>query len=65
MLEDVKRLLLEYRGDDEVNLEIATKGHIITLEWPMVRVNACAELEQQLQDLLGSSGQVSIQGVMF
>ena len=65
LMEDVKRLLLEYRGNDEVNLEIATNGRVVTLEWPLVRVDACAELEQQLGEMLGSSGHVSIQMVMF
>jgi DNA polymerase-3 subunit alpha len=62
LLEDVSRLLLEYGGEDEVSLEIATDGRIITMEWPVVRVNACSELEERLQDLVGTSGRVSVQG---
>ncbi len=65
LMEDVKRLLLEYRGDDEVNLEIVTNGKIVTLEWPLVRVDACPDLEEKLEDILGLSGHVSIQMVMF
>ncbi len=61
LLEDVRRLLLEYRGEDEVSLEIATvDGKLVILEWPMVRVNACPELEQQLQELPGASGRVTV-----
>ena len=60
LLEDVKRLLLEYRGQDEVMLEIAAKGRVITMEWSMVRVNASPELESRLQELLGDSGRASV-----
>ena len=65
LMEDVKRLLQEYRGDDEVNLEIVTNGRIVTLEWPLVRVTACPELEEKLEAILGSHGHVSTQMVMF
>jgi DNA polymerase-3 subunit alpha len=60
LLEDVKRLLLEYRGQDEVMLEIAAKGRVITMEWSMVRVSASPELESRLQELLGDSGRASV-----
>ena len=60
LLEDVKRLLLEYQGQDEVVLEIAAKGRVITMEWTMVRVSASPELESRLQELLGDSGRVSV-----
>ena len=65
LLEDVLRLLLEYRGEDEVNLEIATGSHVVTLEWPPVRVNACPELEQRLQSLLAPAGQVVVDSVLL
>ena len=61
LLADLRRLLLEYLGPDEVKLEIATEGRIVTLEWPPVRVNACAELEQGLQELLGDAGHVMVE----
>ncbi|MCH8061760.1 MAG: DNA polymerase III subunit alpha [Chloroflexi bacterium] len=60
LLEDVKRLLLEYQGQDEVVLEIAAKGRVITMEWTMVRVSASPELESRLQELLGDSGRASV-----
>ena len=62
LLEDVSKLLLEYLGDDEVNLEIATEGRIVTLDWALVRVDASPDLERQLGDLLGPSGRVSVEG---
>ncbi|MCH8187005.1 MAG: DNA polymerase III subunit alpha, partial [Chloroflexi bacterium] len=61
LLDDVKRILLEFRGDDEVSLEIATDGRIVTLEWPPVQVDACAELEQRLNDVLGEAGRISVE----
>ena len=62
LLDDVKRLLLEHSGEDEVSLEIATGGRIVSLDWPLLRVNADAELERQIGALLGGAGRVSIEG---
>ena len=62
-MDDVKRLLMEHRGEDEVTLEIAVDGRIVTLEWPPVRVNASTELHDQLLKLLGGSGSVTVEGV--
>ena len=56
LLLDLKNLLMDYQGRDEVLLEIATNGRIVTMEWPMVRVNACDELQERLQQVLGDSG---------
>ena len=61
LLDDVKRLLLEFRGEDEVSLEIATDGRIVTLEWPMVQVDASAELEARLKAVLGASGTTAVE----
>ena len=63
LLDDVKLLLLEHHGDDSVSLEIATEGRIVTLDWPLVRVNADAVLERRLGVLLGASGRVSVEDV--
>ena len=63
LLEDVKRLLLEYRGEDEVNLQIVSDGRIITLEWPLVRVDACPQLQEQLRKILGDAGQVFVESI--
>jgi hypothetical protein len=61
VLDDVKRLLLEYSGTDQVMLEIAAQGHIYRLEWSAIQVNACDELRDRLQDVLTGSGSVSVQ----
>ena len=61
LLDDVKRLLLEYGGEDEVRLEIASNGLLVTLEWPLVRVNASPELEDQLRQVLGEAGGVTLE----
>ncbi len=61
LLLDLKNLLMEYQGMDEVMLEIATEGRIITMEWPMVRVNACEELQARLQHVLGDSGYAHVE----
>ena len=56
MLQDVKSMLMEHAGECEVTLEIATRGHIVMMEWPMVRVDARPALVEQLQSLLQASG---------
>ncbi len=64
LLEDIKWALLDFQGQDDVNLEIATSGRVVVLEWP-VKVNACPELAERLQTIVGASGSVSIQAAMF
>jgi DNA polymerase-3 subunit alpha len=61
LLEEVSRLLLENRGDDEVGLEVVCDGSIVTLEWPLLRVDIRPALELDLRQLLGSAGHVSIE----
>ena len=61
VLDDVKRLLLEYSGSDQVMLEIATQGNIYRLEWSAIQVDACDELKDRLQEILTGSGSVSVQ----
>ena len=63
VLDDVKRLLLEYSGTDQVMLEIAAQGHIYRLEWSAIQVDACDELRDRLQGVLSESGSVSVQPV--
>jgi DNA polymerase-3 subunit alpha len=64
VLDDIKRLLLEFQGNDEVYLEIATEGRVVVLEWPQVRVKACPELEQQLASaLVDNGGHVRLESV--
>jgi DNA polymerase-3 subunit alpha len=61
MLDDIKRLLLEFVGEDEVSLEIAAQGQVFKLEWSMVKVNASEDLTVRLRDLLGDSGDVTVE----
>ena len=64
LLSDLGRLLMEYRGNDDVSLEVAVDGRVVTLEWPIVTVDASPELQQRLQEFLGSAGQVSVESVL-
>lgn len=60
LLDDVRRLMLEFRGEEEVKLEVAIEGRIVILEWPLLGVNICDELSEGLERLLGMEGQVII-----
>jgi hypothetical protein len=64
LLDDIKRLLLEYAGQDEVSLEIAAQGQVFRLEWSMVKVDANEDLTVRLQDLLGDSGEVTVESLV-
>jgi len=61
MLERVKNTLLDFQGQDEVGLEIATEGRIIALDWTRIQVNVCDDLENRLRTLLGGAGQVAVE----
>ena len=63
LFDDVKRLLLENQGEDEIRLEIASNGRLFTLDWPLVRVNASRELEGDLSEMLGQAGRVTLESV--
>ena len=65
MLDDVKRLLLEYSGSDQVMLEIAAQGQIYRLEWAAIQVDACDELRDRLEEVLAESGSVSVQPALL
>ena len=58
-LEDVVRLLLEFRGESPVYVEVATRNGIVRLEMQRVKVDPCEQLTGRLVDLLGP-GSVSI-----
>ena len=61
MLYDVRSLLMDYRGDCEVTLEITTAGHIVEMEWPAVRVTSGTELVDRLNsEVLGESGEAQL-----
>ena len=63
LLDDVKRLLLDYSGGDPVMLEIAAGGTLYRLEWSTIQVNACDELADRIQEALGESGSASLQAI--
>ena len=61
MLYDVRTVLMDYRGESEVSLEISTAGRIVEMEWPAVRVLAGDELLYRLNsEVLGASGEASL-----
>ena len=61
MLYDLRSVLMDYRGESEVTLEIATAGRIVEMEWPAVRVLAGDELLYRLNsEVLGASGEASL-----
>ena len=60
LLDEVKRLLMEHQGQDEVSLEILTGGRIVTLEWPVVRADVGPELQSGLREVLGSAGHAHV-----
>ena len=59
-IEDVKKLLVENQGTDEISLEIASSGRIFMLDWPMLKVGITADLLHHLQVILGDSGTMRI-----
>ena len=53
LLNDVKKLLLEYPGSDHVNLTIQTQQGQLRMEWPLVTTTYCEDLQTSLDSLLG------------
>ena len=53
-LEDVVRLLLNYRGETPVTLEVATDGNVVKLDMPFAKVEPCDELKSKLSELVGA-----------
>ena len=41
-------------------MEVATDGRIVTLEWPLVKVRICPDLEAELTSLMGGSGRFRV-----
>ena len=61
LLVDLRSILMDYRGECEVALEISTAGQIVEMEWPAVRVLAGDELIERLNnEVLGASGRASL-----
>ena len=61
LLDQLVRTLLEHNGHDEVDLEIATSGRVILMEWPRLNIAATDELMDTLRRILGDSGGVRIE----
>lgn len=53
-LEDLVKMLLEFRGDKPVTLEVATRGRLVRLEMPFVTIRPCVELTERLAAMLGA-----------
>ncbi len=61
MLYDLRSVLMDFRGESEVTLEISTAGHIVEMEWPAVRVFIGDELLYRLNsEVLGASGEACL-----
>jgi DNA polymerase-3 subunit alpha len=52
-LREVVRVLLEYPGNDQVNLDIRVGGRRVVMQLPAVTTGYCPELRQRLEELLG------------
>ena len=59
LLDDIRNLMLENQGSDEVKWEIATNGSIVQMEWPIVKVSTIT-LETSLREMIGAAGRVYI-----
>jgi DNA polymerase-3 subunit alpha len=53
LLRSAMQLLLEFPGDDAVQLELPNNGQWVRLEMPLVNTGFCDELEKKLVTLLG------------
>jgi DNA polymerase-3 subunit alpha len=53
LLREVVRLLLEYPGDDRVNLEIHMEERRVLMDLPVVSISYCDPLRGRLEELLG------------
>ena len=60
LMHDVKGVLVEHQGDSEVTLEIATAGRVVTMEWPMMRVDAGGAVVDEIRNLLGAAGDARV-----
>jgi hypothetical protein len=61
LLDRLVREMLEHSGHDEIGLEIATGGRLVSMDWPRLSVAATEELAQTLAALLGDSGRVTLE----
>jgi DNA polymerase III alpha subunit len=61
LLDEVRRLLLEHRGESSVSLEVVSDGRIVTMDWPVVPVDLSSQLEGGLRELMGTHGEVLVE----
>ncbi len=59
-LREAIKTMLEYPGEDRVNLAISTNGKRVLMELPRINVGHCTELYQRLEEMLGE-GSVGVQ----
>ncbi|MBI2964626.1 MAG: DNA polymerase III subunit alpha [Chloroflexi bacterium] len=52
-LEDLVKMLLEFRGDQSVTLEVVTNGRVVRLDMPFITIRSCTELTDRLSAMLG------------
>ena len=60
ILDDIKTALVEHQGQEDVTLEIAVQGRLITMDWPMLKVRINDDLERALKEYVGESGEVHV-----
>ena len=60
ILDDIKTALVEHQGEEDVTLEIAVQGRLITMDWPMLKVRINDDLERALKEYVGESGEVHV-----
>ena len=54
LLKSAVQLLLEFPGEDALQLEIAWNGRRVRVDMPVVNTRFCPELEEKLAALLGA-----------
>ena len=59
-LREAIKTMLEFPGEDRVNLAISTNGKRVLMELPRINVGHCSELHQRLEGMLGE-GSVGVQ----
>ena len=65
LIDDIKSALLNSLGNDDVGLEIETESTLVVMDWQPVKVQVTQELQDELNQILGDQGKVSIQSLMF
>ncbi len=61
LLRTVLQTLLDYPGNDRVDLLIWSDGRRYRLEMPIITTGFCEELAAKLSDMLGSNEAVSLE----